>query len=377
MDLGLSEEQEMLKTMAREFLATECTKEWIKAMAEDEKGYTPELWHKIAEMGWLGLPFPEQYGGMGMNYIDLMILLEEMGRACLLGPYFATVMLAGYALMQAGSEEQKKEIIPRIARGDLIMTLALTEVSARYDAASITTRAVPDKDGFAINGTKLFIPDANVANSLICVARTQDDGALEDGITLFLVDTDSPGITTTMLKTMAGDKQCEVSFDNVKVPATNIIGELGKGWPVVAKVLPKATVGLCAYLVGGMQAVLEMCIDYTKERIQFDRPLATQEAIQFYLADIATDVSSSRDITYKAGWELSEGIPSNRDISIAKAWVSDASFRVTRMGHQIHGGIGFTLDHDMHLFYKRAVTAQAMFGSSDWHRELVAKEIGL
>ena len=188
-----------------------------------------------------------------------------------------------------------------------------------------------------------------------------------------------PGPTSTPVNSTNAAPRAlpEAPALNVRVPSTNIIGELGKGWPVAEKLLQKATVGLCAYLVGGMQAVLEMCVEYSKERIQFDRPLATQEAIQFYLADMATDVSSSRDITYKAGWEISAEIPSTRDISIAKAWVSDASFRVTRMGHEIHGGIGFTLDHDMHLFYKRAVTAQAMFGGSDWHRELVAKEIGL
>lgn len=377
MDLGLSEEQEMLKTMSRDFLTAECPKALVKEMGEDEKGYTPEFWRKMAEMGWLGLPFPEKYGGMGMGYLDLMVLLEEMGRACLLGPFFSTVVLAGYTIMETGSEEQKKELLPKISRGDLIMTLALTEVSARYDAASIAIKAVPDKGEYVINGTKLFVPDANVANSMICVARTKDGAMPEDGVTLFLVDATSPGVTTTLLKTMAGDKQCEVTFDNVRVPEENIIGEMDKGWPVIEKVIQKATIGLCAYLVGGIQAVLEMCVDYTKERIQFDRPLATQEAIQFYLADMATDVTSSKDITYRAGWEISEDINNPIEVSITKAWVNDAAYRVTRMGVQVHGAIGFTWDHDMHLFYKRAMMAQAMFGGSDWHRALVAKEVGL
>ncbi len=376
MDLGLSEEQEMLRTMARDFLATECPKELIKEMAEDEKGYTPDLWRKMAEMGWMGIAFPDEYGGMGMSYLDLMILIEEMGRTCLLGPFFSTVVFAGYTILEAGNEEQKKELLSRTSSGDLFMTVALTEPSARYDAACITAKAVPDKGDYLINGTKLFVHDANIADYIICVARTKEGVAPEDGVSLFLVDAKSPGITINLLKTMAGDKQCEVIFGNVRVPKENIIGELDKGWPVMEKVLRRAAIGICAYLVGGAQAVMEMCVDYTKERIQFDRPLATQEAIQFYLADMATDVSSSRDITYEAAWVLSEGLSCAREVSVAKAWVSDAAYRVTRMGHQIHGGIGFTLDHDMHLYYKRAMMAQAMFGSSDWHRELVAKESG-
>ena len=273
--------------------------------------------------------------------------------------------------MEAGNDKQKKELLPKIANGDLIMAVAITEEGAKYDAASINTKAVPDKDDYLISGTKLFVSDANVASHIICVAKTKD------GITLFLVDASSPGITITPLKTAAGDKQCEVTFDNVRVPKENIIGELDKGWPVIEKLLPKAAIGLCAYLLGGAQVILEMCVDYTKERIQFDRPLATQEAIQFHLADMATDVSSSRGITYRAGWEVSEGDPTAFEVSVAKAWVNEASYRVTRMGHQIHGGIGFTIDHDMHPFYKRSMMARSMFGGTEWHREIVGKELGL
>jgi alkylation response protein AidB-like acyl-CoA dehydrogenase len=377
MDLGFSEEQEMLRTTARDFLTKECPSELVKKLAEDEKGYSPELWKKMAELGWMGLAFPEEYDGMGMTFLDLVILLEEMGRACLPGPYFSTVVLAGYTILEAASEEQKKELLPKIANGDLILTLALTEPSARYEPDAITIEASRDKDDYVINGTKLFVPDANVADYMICVARTKDGASPEKGITLFLVDAKGPGISITLLKTIAGDKQCEVIFNNVRVPKGNIIGELDKGWPVVDKILQKATVGLCAQMVGGAQKVLEMSVNYAKERVQFGRPIGSFQAIQHHCANMVTDVDGSKYITYEAAWKLSEGLPATTEVSMAKAWVSEAYRRVTLLGHQIHGAIGFCMDHDMPLYFKRAKAAEPTFGDADFHREMVAKQLGL
>ncbi len=377
MDLGFSEEQEMLRTTARDFLANECPSDLVKEMAEDEKGYPPELWKKMAELGWMGLAFPEEYDGMGMTFLDLVVLLEEIGRACLPGPYFSTVVLAGYTILEAASEEQKKDLLIKIANGDLIVTLALTEPSASYEPDAITVKATPDKDDYVINGTKLFVPDANVADYIICVARTKDGASPEEGITLFLVDAKSPGISTTLLKTIAGDKQCEVIFEDVRVPKGNIIGELDKGWPVVEKVLEKATVGLCAQMVGGAQKALEMSIDYAKERVQFGRPIGSFQSIQNYCADMVTDVDGSKYITYEAAWKLSEGLPVTMEVSMAKAWVSEAYRRVTLLGHQIHGAIGFCEDHDLPLYFKRAKAGELTFGDADLHREIVAKQLGL
>ena len=377
MDLGFSEEQEMLRTTTRDFLTNECPAELVKEMAEDEKGYTPELWRKMAELGWMGLTFPEEFDGMGMTFLDLVILLEEIGRACLPGPFFSTVVLAGYAILEAGSEEQKKELLPKISNGELILTLALTEPSASYEPSGIKVKASPKNDDYVINGTKLFVPDANVADYMICVARTKDGASPEEGITLFLVDAKSPGISTTLLKTIAGDKQCEVIFDDVRVPKGNILGELDKGWPVVEKVLEKATVGLCAQMVGGAQKAMEMSVDYAKERIQFGRPIGSFQSIQNYCADMVTDVDGSKYITYEAAWKLSEGMPAAMEVSMAKAWTSEACCRVTALGHQIHGAIGFTVDHDLPLYFKQAKAGEATFGNADFHREMVAKQLGL
>jgi alkylation response protein AidB-like acyl-CoA dehydrogenase len=287
------------------------------------------------------------------------------------------VVLGGFTIMEAGNEEQKKDLLPKIANGDVILAVALTEPSAKYDPASITVKAVPDKDDYLISGTKLFVENANIADHIVCVTRTKNGASAEEGISLFLVDGRSPGVTTTLLKTIAGDKQCEIIFDNVRVPKKNMVGELDKGWPAVERMLEKATVALCAQMVGGAQAALEMSIAYAKERVQFGRPIGSFQAIQHYCANMATDVDGSKFITYEAAWKVSEGLQATMEVSMAKAWVSEAYRRVTLLGHQIHGGIGFCMDHDMPLYFKRAKAAEPTFGDADWHRETVARELGL
>jgi len=377
MNLGLTEEQEMLKTSARDFLEKECPKQLVRQLDESDQGYSPELWRKMAELGWMGLVFPEKYGGSGGSFLDLIVLIEEMGYNILPGPFFSTVVLGGLTILAAGSEEQKKEFLPKVASGEMILTLALTEPSADYNAASIKTKATARNDGYVINGTKLFVPDANVADYILCVARTKETKNPEDGITIFLVDTRSPGVKCTLLKTLARDKQCEIIFGNVTVPKKNILGKPDQGWPIVEGTIQKATVAKCAEMVGGAQAALEMAVRYAKERVQFGRPIGSFQAIQHYCANMVTDVDGSRFITYKAAWEVSEGLPATMDVAIAKAWTSEAYGRVTLLAHQIFGAIGFTMDHDIHLFYRRAKAGEIMFGDGDFQRAIVASELGL
>jgi len=282
MDLDLNEEQEMLKTTARDFLSKECPKSLVREMVEDEKGYSVELWRKMADLGWPGLIFPEEYGGLGGSFLDLAVLLEEMGRACLPGPFFSTVVLGGLFILNAGTEEQKRQYLPKIASGEAIFTLALTEASASYDAASVETEAASDNGDYVINGSKLFIPDAHIADYMVCIARTKKGAVPEEGITAFLVDGRSPGISCTLLKTIAGDKLCEVIFDKVRVPKTNILGELNQGWAPLETTLQQARIARCAEMVGGAQQVLVMSADYTKERMVFGRPLGSFGVIQHY-----------------------------------------------------------------------------------------------
>ena len=377
MDLGLSEEQEMLKTSARGFLQKECPKKLVKQLDESDEGYSPELWRKIAGLGWIGLPFPEKYGGGGGSFLGLVVLFEEMGYNILPGPFFSTVVLGGLPILAAGNDEQKKELLPNIANGEAILTLALTEPSVRYDAAAVKTTADARNGEYVINGTKLFVPDANVADFLLVVARTRETANPEDGITVFLVDAKCPGVETTLLKTLARDKQCEVVFEDVSVSKENILGELDRGWPVVEDILRKATVAKCAEMVGGAQAALDMAVAYAKERVQFNRPIGSFQAIQHYCANMVSDVDGSRFVTYKAAWKVSEGLPATMDVAVAKAWTSSAYGRVTLLAHQIFGAIGFTMDHDLHLYYRRAKASEMMFGDGAYHRAIVASELGL
>ncbi|OGO01754.1 MAG: hypothetical protein A2Y59_01770, partial [Chloroflexi bacterium RBG_13_52_14] len=354
MDFGLSEEQEMLKTSARDFLQKECPKQLVRQLDESDRGFSPELWRKMAELGWMGLPFPEKYGGGNGSFLDLGVLLEAMGYNVVPGPFFSTVVLSGLAIMAAGTEEQKQEFLSGIASGKLILTLALTETNARYTAASVKTTATAHNDSYIIKGTKLFVPDAHIADYLLCVTRTKATGKPENGISIFLVDVRSPGVKCTLLKTLARDKQCEVILDNVSVPKKNILGGLNRGWQVVQDVLQKATVAKCAEMVGGAQAALDMAVNYAKERVQFNRPIGSFQAIQHHCANMVSDVDGSRFVTYKAAWKVSEGLPATFDVAVAKAWTGAAYGRVTLLGHQIFGAIGFTMDHDMHLYYRRA-----------------------
>ena len=376
MDLALSEMQEMLKTTARDFLEKECPKSYVKQMETDEKGYSPQLWQKIAGLGWLGLAFPEEYGGSDGSFLDLAVLLEEMGRVCFPGPFFSTVVLSGLLLLDAGTNNQKSELLPKISSGEIILALALTEPTNSYEASGVTLKAEAEGDSFVLNGTKLFVSDAHLADYIITVARTKDSKN-EDGITLFLVDGKSAGLKTTLLKSIGGDKQCEVIFDKVKVSRDNIIGELDKGWPIVERTITRAAVGKCAEMVGGGQQVVEMVVAYTKERQQFGRLIGSFQAIQFHCANMLTDVDISRYLAYEAAWKLSEGLSHKMELAIAKAGVGDCYHRVVATGHQVISGVGYTEDHDMHLYFNRAKAAELLFGSADFYREKIAQELGL
>ena len=374
MDLGFSEAQQMLKSSAREFLEAESPDGYVRAMEEDERGFTPEVWQKVAEQGWLGLIFPEQYGGAGMGFAELAVLLEEMGRALLPGPFFSTVVLAGMAIQESGTDAQKQEYLTRIGEGQIIFTLALTEPSASWKPSGVETRATSDGDGYVINGTKLFVPNAHVADYMIVAARTGDG---DHDITLFILPRQAQGISQTLLKTIASDRQSEVVFDNVSAPASAVLGEANRGWDTIEKVLQWGAVGKCAEMVGGAERVLDMTVEYAKQRVQFGRPIGSFQAVQHHCANMATDVEGSRFITYQAAWRLSEGLSADVEVAMAKAWVSEAYRRVCALGHQCHGAIGFTKEHNMQLYSRRAKAAELAFGDSDFHLEAVAGAIGL
>ena len=280
MDLGLNEEQEMLRKSAKEFLSKECPKKLVRELDESDSGLSRELWKKMAELGWMGLPFPEKFGGNGGTLLDLVVLLDEMGYNIVPGPFFSTVVLAGFTLLEAGSEEQKQTYLTKICSGETIMTFALTELDGTYLPESVETAAEAKGDQYVLKGTKLFVADANVADFLLVAARTKSSSDPAEGISIFIVDAKSPGVKVTLLKTLGRDKLCEVVFDNVKVPSNNLVGKLNGGWPVIKSILRKAAVAKCAEMVGGAQASLDMAVSYAKERVQFGRPIGAFQAIQ-------------------------------------------------------------------------------------------------
>jgi alkylation response protein AidB-like acyl-CoA dehydrogenase len=379
MDFGFSEEQELLRSTARKFLENECTSQFVRTVMETEEGTTPEFWAKLAEQGWLGLIYPEAYGGAGLGLVDLVVLLEEMGRAVMPGPYFSSVLLGGLAILKAGTDAQKKEWLPRIAAGEAKVTLAWTEPNARWDAAGVTVTATDAGGRFTLSGTKLFVHDAHTADALVVAARTAQARAPEEGISLFLVPASASGLDVKLLPTMDQTRKlCEVTLTNVGVGADALLGEQDRGWIPLSRVIDEATVGLCAEMCGGAQRVLDMTTQYAKIRVAFGRPIGAYQGVKHRAADMLVDVENAKSITYYAAWAVDEGVPeATLAVSMAKAYVSDAYRKVSAAGIQLHGGIGFTWEHDLHLYFKRAKGSEFTFGDATHHRERVAQLINL
>ena len=377
MDFGFTEEQDMLRASARDFLARECPKATTRQMDKDEKGYDPQIWHDMAALGWIGLTLPEEYGGMGASFMDLVILMEEMGRNIVPGPFFSTVALGALPLLQYGNTEQKDEFLPEICKGDAIWTLALAETSGRYKASEVGLLAQPEGAKYILRGHKLFVADAHVADHILVVSRTGEGGRPEDGITVFIVDGRSPNIKVEAIPTIGGDRQFKISFDRVLVAKANVLGKAGDGWDVVEFMLRRAAVLKCAEMSGACQAVLDITNSYAKERVQFERPIGSFQAIQHKLVDMAIDVEAVQYLVYQAAWEISVDSPSPWQISVAKAKANQAYQRICIDAIAVHGAMGYTMDDDIGLYYRRVKAAEYAAGDTDLHREVLAAGLGL
>jgi alkylation response protein AidB-like acyl-CoA dehydrogenase len=376
MDFAFSEEQEMLRRSARDFLAKECPPKVVRKLMEGEDAYDPALWKKVSDLGWTALGVPEQYGGVG-TFLDLVVVLEEAGRALLPGPFFATMGLAVPALIESGTEAQKKEALSAIAAGDARATLAVTEPAGRWDAPGITLSATQAGGGWRLDGVKLFVPDAQHADYTVVAARTRGEG--EDGISLFLIKGRPKGMTVTPLKTLDMTRRwAEIRFDGVELRADALMGSAHTAWPQLKRAMEWATAALCAEMVGGAQKVLETSTDYAKTRQQFGKPIGIYQAVSHKLADMLVLSESSRSATYYAAWAVEADAPDrSMAASMAKAYVSDAYRKIAGDGIQVHGGIGFTWEHDMHLYFKRAKSSEVTLGDATYHRELVAQGLDL
>ena len=377
MDFGFSEEQEMLRQSVREFLAAECEMTYVRQMMEDERGYSEDQWRKMAELGWTGLIVPEQYGGAGLNMVDMVVVLEEMGKVVFPGPFFASAILGGIAIDLGGSEAQKQRWLPGLADGSQRATLAQVEESGRWDADGVQLQAKASGDGFTLSGTKLFVHDAHNADLLVVPVRTGGSGA--DGITMLVVERKAKGVGVRVLKTMDQTRKlCEVTFDKVAVGKDAVLGAVGKGWSLLDRLVDRAKVALCAEMCGGAQRVLEMSVEYAKVREQFGKPIGSFQAIQHKCANMMVQVESAKSATYYAAWAVANDVAeAHLAACMAKAYTSDAYRFVSAEGIQIHGGIGFTWEHDMHLYFKRAKSSEVTFGDATWNRELVAQLINL
>jgi alkylation response protein AidB-like acyl-CoA dehydrogenase len=323
-----------------------------------------------SQLGLQGLAIPEEFGGSGYGYVELIVVLEEMGRALLCAPYFSTVALAANAILHSGDDAAKKELLPGIASGDTIATVAFTEDSGRWDAEGITMTASKAGDGWTLDGHKMFVLDGHTANLVVVAART------DAGISLFTVAGDADGLTRTPLSTMDQTRK-QARLELSGVPA-KLLGTDGSGWDTLSRMLDLAAVALAAEQVGGAQKVLEMSVEYAKVRVQFGRPIGSFQAIKHKCADMLLEVESAKSAAYYAGWaaaELNDELPVVA--SLAKAYCSDAYFHAAAENIQIHGGIGFTWEHDAHLYFKRAKSSELLLGDPTYHRELLAQRIGI
>jgi alkylation response protein AidB-like acyl-CoA dehydrogenase len=379
MEFGFTKAQEMLRQAAVEVLKRHCPIGVVRELTTSEHGHSQELWAQMAELGWVGLVFPEEYGGDGAEFTDLVVLLEEMGRALVPGAFFSSILLGGSALLEAANEEQKERWLAPLAAGQLKATLALTEMGEESGPEGVALKAEQSAAGFLLDGTKLFVPDAQVADLIICAARTSRSSNPADGITLLAVDRASEGIKITPLKTMDATRRLyEVSFSRVCVPADRVLGTVGEAWPVIQKVINRAAIGLSAEMVGGAQRVLDLCVEYAKTRVQFGRPIGSFQAIQHRCAEMLLLTESARSAVYAAACAVSENSQELPLLaSIAKAYTSDAYSWAAGEGIQLHGGMGYTWECDLHLYFKRAKADEVTFGDATYHRARIADLIGL
>jgi alkylation response protein AidB-like acyl-CoA dehydrogenase len=370
-NFAFSEEQEELRRITRQFLESKSPETEVRRLMETTEGYDPAVWSQMAnELGLQSLVIPEEYGGQGFTYVELTVVLEEMGRALLAAPFYSTVVLATNAVLHSGDEAAKKEILPGIASGETIATLALTEPNGKWDLSGVEATATKSGDAWTIDGTKMFVLDGHVADVIIVAART---GA---GLSLFKVDGAAAGLTRTPLATMDQTrKQAKLEFSGV--PAT-LIGTDGGAEEVLGRVLDLAVVALAAEQVGGAQKVLDMSVEYAKDRVQFGRPIGSFQAIKHKCADMLLEVESAKSAAYYAAWcaaELNDELP--EVACLAKAYCSEAYFHSAAENIQIHGGIGFTWEHPAHLYFKRAKSSELLFGDPTYHRELLAQRLGI
>ena len=374
MDFDFSEDQVMLRNLARELLSERASVAHVRQMMEDERGYDPAIYRQLLELGIT--PIPEEYGGGGLGMIEQAIILEEMGRVAYPGPWFASVILAGSLLQHAGDDNARARYLPEIASGDLTATFAFTEDTVSYGPSAVALQATKDGDSYTLNGVKRFVPFGHTADVILVAARADGEDGLE-GISLIAVPRDSSGLSiepTPMLDLTS--KVATLNFDNVRVPTENLIGSEGGAWPAIEATHRVAAVGAAAEQLGASRKALEMSVDYAKVRKQFGQFIGQFQAVKHMLAEMLEAAENGHSAVYYAAWALDANAPdATLAASVAKSTLNMASRKVCGDAIQVHGGIGYTWEYDLHIYFKRAKHLEPLYGDTDYHREKVLEEV--
>jgi alkylation response protein AidB-like acyl-CoA dehydrogenase len=378
MDLSFNEVQVMLQNAAREFMEAEMPKSRVLEIDDSPSGFAVDLWEKMCGIGWAGMVIPEEYGGSGNTFTDLGVIYEVMGFYACASPHLSSAVLCSHAILEAGDDAQKQALLPGIASGQQIFAFAYTEPEYGWGPAGVQLQATRHNGNFVLDGTKLFIPDANVADRLLVVARTANGPNPEQGLTLFVVDKEAPGVSVRVQTGWIGPKVCEVNFANVEVPASGVLGPVDGAWTAIDKAVDRATAVLSAYMAGGTQRVFEMARDYSQTRIAFGVPIGTFQRVQDHVIDALNEADSAKWTTYEALWQLDQGEPgASVAISMAKAVVSAGFPKACDASHHVHGGIGTDLEFGLTQYTKRARTLQHYLGDATYHKSRMARLMGV
>jgi len=374
-DLTLTESQEMLRRTALDFMQRDAPKEVVQELQNTDTGYTHELWKKVADMGWLGITIPEQYGGAGIDLTSAGVLYEVLGRGPLPGPYLSSGVLGSLIILEAGTDEQKQSILPAIASGEQILTLALTEARYSWEPWAVETTATSQNGDFVLDGLKLFTLDAQAATHFIVAARTGNESDPAKGISLFLVDRESNGVSVRRLPGFLIGRSFEVKLDSVRVPQSAMLGHKAGGWPALKRAITKAIPVLCAYKVVGCQAVVEMALEYSRIRVQFGMPIGRFQRVQDLIIDMVTHADSARWTTYEALWKLDTGGQAVDGVHVAKAVASEAYWQTCTLAHQVFSGISYSKEHPVSFHTRASRALYSFLGDPAYHRQQIARHL--
>ncbi len=371
MDLSLTEEQRLLRSAARDFMEREAAKEALLEFEQSAFGCSDEAWQTAADIGWLGMLVPEEYGGSGSSLTDAAVVYEQLGAGPLSGPFFSSGVLGALTVYEAGSDEQRSHWLPRIAGGREIVALALTEPSYGWEPERVRMRAQPTDSGYVISGTKLFVHDATAATTLICAVRCRDS----EGVTLMMVDARAAGVTARPLTGFMGWVG-EVTFEDVEVPADAVLGEVGDGWRPLQAAFQKAAPILCAYKVGGAQSVFDVTLEYSRSRIQFGTPIGRFQRVQDHIVEMVNHLDAARWTTYEALWKLDAGRSDPTSVHLAKAVASEGYYQACNHSHEVHAGIGVAREYGLTLHTRMSRTLYHCLGDPRFHRRRIAQTLG-